>query len=260
MLNTVELDELELEIGCPLPPDYRKFISTFNGGAPTFPLFNLDNNIHAIHSFLRIKRGHPDDLCSVRNALSDTLDIKRFIPIARTVLGDMICMHLGTGAVSFWDHDQGPGTERFDRLKYIAESFSKFADELYAEEPRDTRDSLHALGKFGRPEELILELTSGRNLISADGYSVGEIAAMHGNLELFKTWIDFGRSAGRSLHIAAKNGRFLIIDYMISCGFDINELDRDGRTPLDVASWDDDYKQGLRRRGARTSSERNSKP
>ena len=254
-LATGDLAKAEARVGCVLPSDYRKFLLKWNGGPPIFPLFRMGSSIQTIQSFLRISTESTDDLLSARDALSDTIEAAKFIPIARTTCGDMVCLRLYDGAVFFWHHDQRPDAGEFDALYYLTESFTAFSDMLYAEESRETGDPVHRLGKNGGSTELAAAFASGRGLISKDGYSAGEIAAMHGNLDLFTAWLALGRPIGRSLHIAAMNGSFPIIDQLIGLGCDINKLDEKGKTPLDAASWNDDYKRELQSRGAKTSGE-----
>jgi hypothetical protein len=251
-----EFRQVEKTIGRTLPADYRDFLRQTNGGTPLYPLFKLGRSIQTLHDFMRIEQGSIYDLLQTRHVLSDRIDETVFLPIAETTFGDGVCLNLKTGAAYFWVHDQArdQASYVFDRMDYLAPSFTAFAEMLYAEVSRETRDPMHRLGKTGGREDLAAALATGQKLVTADGLSVGEIAAMHGNIELLDEWLKRGQPSGRTLHIAAMNGRMPAVDHLLSLGFDINQLDNNGKTPLDAASWEEEYAQELRRRGAKPSA------
>lgn len=141
-LSPADLDCIERELAITLPPSYRQFLLTYNGGQPSpaaFPIWGMPNNPYGIiHVFYGVdsKIDGCDLVWGYRVFSQDTPP--DLFPIARTPSGDEICVSLfgeDEGIVFLWDYynaPRDPGSR--EGLYFLASSFDGFLEGISSEE------------------------------------------------------------------------------------------------------------------------------
>lgn len=121
-LSDAEITEIEQELGVALPPDYKRFLSIWNGAT----LFYCD-----LEMWGRVKPHVTPDLCPAFDVGRDNQILREHVPAFRTHLfgiasysyGDVICLDLSdrtntSAAVRVWDHEERQVTgERWSSLR-----------------------------------------------------------------------------------------------------------------------------------------------
>lgn len=251
-LTEKDIRDLELCLGSSLPSDYRKFLIEYNGGTPSSPLYK-HKRIIEISTFLSVARGSVDDISQVREYVSDTVDVGRYLPVARTYAGNLFFLGLHCGKVFFWEHDQPPNESEFDTLILLENSFASFLGHLSQRPVSNNR--VDEVGREGDRNDLLVLIESGASLVNEFGHSVCEAAAKSNNVAVVAEWLNQGRDIGNSLHFAAMNGQFGVVDFLISKGYDINRINDKKQTPLDLSLWDPELISQIRARGGKRFSE-----
>lgn len=253
-ISASAVEELELLTGHALPLDYKLFLLKYNGGIPRYSHFKTKNVFLDITCFLTIEKGNVYDLLTTRMQISDRIDVDKYLPIAETGEGDMAVLGFMNGGIYFWQHDQAVRCDsEYDEMVYLSPSFSNFIDCLYA--PPSDEIEVDRIGKHGSVDEMNRYLATAGPVINKYGHSIGSIAIQSGNLRLVDEWYRQGRDVNDAMHIAAMNGIESVVDFLLKRGVDINILNAKGKTPLDVALWNDNYAAMLKKRGAKTSKE-----
>ena len=136
-LSMLAVRAMEARLGFKLPQDYANFMLAYNGGRPVpngFPIQGLENNpVGALQVFFGV--GLSAESCDVEwnYALFAEDGIKKFLPIACTGCGDIICLVVAgesKGAVVLWDAHVEAETPVADRIYPVAEDFTAFLQTL----------------------------------------------------------------------------------------------------------------------------------
>lgn len=125
------LTELEQQIGCVLPDDYRSFLIQHNGGEPERQILYVSgcNSDILIHYFLGIGRPRGDIqkwLAELDDDLNDT-----FLPIAFDPGGNALLMDKSSGKIYYWDSARhSPYSSDKNNAFEVANSFSDLLKKL----------------------------------------------------------------------------------------------------------------------------------
>jgi hypothetical protein len=98
-----KLEEYEDYIGQRLPEQLRKFIEKYNGGETQNTTFKSGN----VSSDLKVFYGVGPVKASLDRVKPLEADGIRYLPFASDSFGNEIVMDLSSGAVSFWNHEEG---------------------------------------------------------------------------------------------------------------------------------------------------------
>lgn len=126
------LDQLEIELGLPLPVEYRRFLLLHNGGRPAPNVFQTKNgSLEMVDWFLGLHEGEHDSLRKYVNCYKSRLP-SGLLPIAHDAGGNLICISVSTenkGWIYFWDHEKEAlerETPTYDNITLVAESLKDF--------------------------------------------------------------------------------------------------------------------------------------
>ena len=132
------LQQLETEVGSPLPNDYRRFLAETNGGHPEpskFVFLTPDGNSDsALRYFLTLNSG--EELYTIREYMDRYEDRfpKGVLPIACDSFGNVVLIDVAAkayGSVYFWDHEKESMDEpTWENVSDVAPSFTAFVDAL----------------------------------------------------------------------------------------------------------------------------------
>lgn len=219
-----------------LPADYVEFLSQTDGGRAQLNFKNAKCDIDIWVLFTAVEVPQQADV------YSDRLSTKHLLPVASTSAGDLVCLGRPSNKVFLWDHEQGLPDEGL----FLAKNFETFWRSLKVRvwEERYPSANWSALPK---------------DWVNETGLLICECAAIEGHLMVVQKCLEGGYPIGDALRYAAMNGGMEIVDALVAHGQDINHPDKEGRTPLDWASWDPDNVPPLRERGALTGAEMKGK-
>lgn len=227
-----DIEAVQRQVGR-LPADYAEFLRQTNGGRAGL-VFERPGLFVEIVDFNSCA-----ELPERAKLFSDRLRTKKFLPIASSTSGDLICVQMSSGAIVWWDHDLGgPG-----EVVPLAAGFEAFWQML---KPRVWEPFYDAENWRSLP----------RDWTSDSGNSICECAAIEGHADVVKQCLAEGYPIGFAMHYAAQNGHLQIVDLLIEHGVSINARNKNRKTPLDCASWDPDNVAPLRERGALRSTEK----
>jgi hypothetical protein len=119
---------IEGRIGCPLPVDYKAFLSAQNGGAPEINFLDTDDDAFQIECFNYLDE-KKEDIYDVEKASARASRAlgKEVVAIAPDGSGDQLVLRRvgGDWEVAWWRHDEGT-------CERVAASFSELLDRLTA--------------------------------------------------------------------------------------------------------------------------------
>lgn len=219
-----------------LPADYVEFLAQTNGGRAQLNFKNAKCDIDIWVLFTAA------EVPQQAGVYSERLSTKHLLPIASTSAGDLVCLGRPSNKVYLWDHDQGLPDEGL----FLTKNFETFWRSL---KPRVWEERYPSATWEALPKDWVNDT----------GLLICECAAIEGHLTIVQKCLERDYPIGESLHRAATNGRMEIVDALVAHGLNINQLDKEGMTPLDWASWDPDNVRPLRERGALTGAEMKGK-
>lgn len=154
-VNEEQLNAFEKANGFTLPADYRHYLLTANGAKPERDCFLIDSpqiaysdySISALYAF-----GGGDDpleqswpLANYYDLAEFADDLKPYLVIGDLSGGDLLLVHLETGQVCVFDHEEIDDLP-LGAIRIVAKDFSTFIRELMTEET--------LLAKTNTPDEL----------------------------------------------------------------------------------------------------------
>ncbi|PTL84233.1 SMI1/KNR4 family protein [Vitiosangium sp. GDMCC 1.1324] len=142
-LNAEDIKSFERNQTLTLPPPYKEFLLSTNGGRPERDLFTINglagNPFGRIHVFFGLN--DPVTSCNLDwnlNVFGDRIPAD-LLPIATTEGIDKICLLIAgsrTGAIFYWDGHARAGERN---LYFLANDFASFISSLYADEDSPRR-------------------------------------------------------------------------------------------------------------------------
>jgi len=137
-----EVARVEHTIGVAIPPEYRTFLFSSNGGFPepaNFPIVDSEGKVierNVIQSFYGVGTGHTySDLERKYRMFHDRVP-SNLLPIASDPGGNQICICVSGddfGKIFFWDHEreQEEGVApTYDNVLFVADGFRAFLASL----------------------------------------------------------------------------------------------------------------------------------
>ena len=137
-LRPQDLLDLESRLGVSLPAAYREFLLRNNVAVPESNSYDGGQDI-GVTSFFGISKNRLDDLIE-QNQIFGWRMPENILAIADGPCGNLICLHLITGEVYWWDHEQeaaafGDEEPSFDNMLLLASSFTEFLQRLQPFDP-----------------------------------------------------------------------------------------------------------------------------
>ena len=250
------LDESKIQMfedtvlrGVRFPKEYRAFMLKYNGGSPSPAIFK-NQYLQLIFPIGKTGTNLEREIKTFAFVLP-----KNVIPIALEGSGDYFCLDLSTGRTLLFDHelDYPDGVVALDQLKVLANTFDEVIENLNSEAAVEARSELaDGIARWGGENELQAYLNEGNDIeeVDADGLTLVQIAAIHGNIDITRACIDAGASLQGAIHYAAKFNKRKIIDILLENDVDINETNSDGKTPLACVRANPPLKKYLLEKGA----------
>jgi hypothetical protein len=134
-----DIRAIELKLNCRLPEDYRRFLTTANGGKPQERFFEITAgdrpSKETIRAFFAIG-GTPKqyDIMYQISQFSGRYP-EMLLAIGCDSFGNLLLLDLGAknnGAVYFWDHERESMNEpTWENISLVATSFQGFVDSLH---------------------------------------------------------------------------------------------------------------------------------
>ena len=124
-----DIARVEARFGCTLPAPYVAFLRQHNGGMPEPNEFvGIDpRDVARVDFFFIIEGDDKMNLIEEAAFFREYHDVpKSLLPIARTPMGDIICIGIGQkvhGAVFFWSHDHPVRDEAARLLAHDLDAF-----------------------------------------------------------------------------------------------------------------------------------------
>ena len=142
-IDNEAIEKFEKILGSSLPPDYREFLLSSNGGVPEKPVFRYLESGPYGESMVRHFFGlteKTDKSLSYKHEIyvSAKRMLGNMLPIACDPGGNIIVISVSgddKGSIYFWDHEQeGAGASpSYENLSLVSKSFSSFIDALEEE-------------------------------------------------------------------------------------------------------------------------------
>jgi hypothetical protein len=142
-IGLTDIGRFEAEIDANLPPEYRQFLLTFNGGKPEGNQFDVreaktNAGVNLFFGLLNTQR--EGDLLYERARMLDRVP-HNVLSIGNASCGNLVCLSLRTdtfGQIFFWEHEMEaeegePAT--FSNLFKVGNSFQQFFDGLKKFDP-----------------------------------------------------------------------------------------------------------------------------
>lgn len=123
-----EVSVVEALVVHPLPADYRDFLRSGNVYVPEENQFSRRDGKGKVAKFLGLSTQRDEDIRAVVETYADRVP-EHVLPIALAGGGNLLCLHLLSGAIYFWDHEAEAGegdAVDFSNLHYLTDSFSAF--------------------------------------------------------------------------------------------------------------------------------------
>lgn len=127
-LTPDEVDVVESLAMHPLPADYRAFLLSGNVYVPEENHFTARDVTGNVAKFLGLSTQRDEDIRAVVETYADRVP-PDVLPIALAGGGNLLCLHLLSGAIYFWDHEEEAGegdAVDFSNLHYVTDSLSAF--------------------------------------------------------------------------------------------------------------------------------------
>lgn len=145
-LLAAEVSKLEVQLGIPLPNQFKQFLLRNEGQHPYLDTCKVYGDISesqelysfSIRKFLQIKDNQKDDFLYNYNKYKAETPLPNLLPIAFDQFRNIMLISLTDGRIYFWDKesrvnekDIDPGIIKGDRLYYVAPDFNTFEERLY---------------------------------------------------------------------------------------------------------------------------------
>ena len=118
------IEEFERLAKYSFPDDFKKCVSSYNGGRPSLKTFDTDSaKERELKSFLSFNKDDRETVWKIYDWNKDDLS-DRYIPFAIDNFGNLICFDSDNNGVVFLDHDNLNSEQ-------IAKSFTEFMTVLY---------------------------------------------------------------------------------------------------------------------------------
>ena len=132
------LIDLDSRLGVSLPAPYRQFPLEYNVAVPECNSYDGGQHVSAT-TFFGVSPNPYDDLVE-QNLVYEGRMPQGVLAIADAPCRNLICLHLTTGAVYYWDHEQeaaafGYEEPSFDNMLLLAWSFTEFLQRLQPFDP-----------------------------------------------------------------------------------------------------------------------------
>lgn len=253
-----ELSHVEAMLRKSLPPIYRRFIQEHNGGNPDKPTFRRNGASEAFLEYIYPIGDVPGNLA--KRMLETKLPLG-LISIGKLGDGGRLCLQSDDDRIFIWHYDAVDEEMRItpaDVEEAAPDIFSFFAqlegEEALTEEDDPVAD-LAASGDIARLNEYVIRRGSLVGVTSNVGFSLLQEAILHEDFAFLESCLQHGAPMTRALHMAAQCNLPDAVEWLLSKGADINELDESGNTPLDVTSVGTGAELVLKNQGARRSRE-----
>jgi ankyrin repeat protein len=227
-----DLRAFEQRLGVQLPIDYRDFLLRNDGGMPSPSLVRgEDGSTTSIGLFLAIV----DVEDALRTRAPDDCVANGMLPVAESGGGDYFYLLLD-GGVYYWDHDVAPFDQfRHTDLPRVASSFGDLLDRLFGQEKKVS--SIEELGKgtVDQLERFVVDHDIDER--TDNGLTIARIAASAGNIAVLRRCAQLGADLQDAIGTAAMRGQREALEFLLSVGRSIDEVDRNGRTPIQNARF-----------------------
>ena len=212
-----EVAQLEEQIGCRLPDEYRTFMLKNNGGRPNKSIFkykeantlcgstikmffSIGKGEHTIEKARRIYEGRIPDIV---------------LPIASDSFGNIVCIGLqgrNRGKMYFWDHELE--LMRWNLNPIICTDFKDFLKRLEApkKEPITEYERMFVDGSI---DELKAKINMGMPLDGGKPQRGVVLAIIHNRADMLDILLSRGARKEGLLSLAAEYGRADIIEMLI---------------------------------------------
>jgi cell wall assembly regulator SMI1 len=145
------------ELGHPIPPSYRSFLTEHDGGVPVKDRFSFEHEDRTMHEVVQTFLGVAPPTSRHGMNLVDIVGLreafpKGVVPIADDPFGNHICLDGRDGRdgpVYFWDHEYEGEEADFANLYLIAPDLRTFLSLLH-EDPDPPRPRRRRRWLFGR--------------------------------------------------------------------------------------------------------------
>jgi len=230
-LTRFDFYRLELDMGAPVPEDYREFLITANGGFPEPELaFKWRLESRRLNAFWQLL---PDANQGIRNKLRYMREMRAdgILPIGGSADSDIGLLFKdkshGVVFVEYIYRDDFPiGAKAYP----LAESFTAFLNSLIVL----PLDPIVELAKHGTPEELAKYLEKGHSIDELSKHKLSLLceAIKFRNRALIEACLERKANLTKAMFIAVQNRQLEIITRLVAAGADVNEIDEYGETPL----------------------------
>jgi len=234
-LTEKDIRDFERWLEASLPPRYRNFLLTANGGHP----HKHELRECYVQGFYAITDASDNmslkvDIEKLMDELPDGI-----IPIGYTGIGDRVCLSIRDDKLYLWEHEKPYETSPVDLsdLMPLAKNIDELLDRLEGDEPPVPDDEISNLGRWGDVRLLDEYLKRGNDIndVSSTGSVMVLNAVYSGHLDFLRECVKRGailKNRGL-LHAAAFAMQFEIAEYLLGQGVDPNERNKHGLTPLD---------------------------
>jgi hypothetical protein len=257
-LEQARLAAFEQQLPAPLPPDYRAFLTEFNG-AEFDDCADLDEvpglaelfGLHDGPKFCRLDEMFHQAASSIPASL---------LLIGSDPFGNYFGLGLGgvgRGAVFFVDHENLPAG--VSSLPQVASSFSALLERVAADVAQRVPATTVTEAIERRDADALKALLEG----GRDGAGLVHRAVQTGHLEILRLVLEHGGDANERggiggetpLFVVAREDRGDMARLLLARGGDPNALHDDGGTPMEMASHSPEVLEILARAGARPTTD-----
>lgn len=231
-ISSKDIAELQESLGISFSEEYTDFLLKNNGGFPTPNIFKTKDG--AYETDLKVFYGVTDkkafDLESVNNIFKDRIPAG-FISIGGDSIGNQLIMD-GKDSLFLFDHET-------DEYFAVEDGILKFLSSLYSIEEEEATELEIAVQR----QDLAyfkMRLNEGYKIDQIQnefGRTVTQLAASQNKFKLLKFCVQNEGGLGGTVQLAASNNHVGVLEYVVSLGADINEVDElNHDTPLMLAS------------------------
>jgi len=225
-----------------LPLTYREFMKQQGGGVPE-PCWFIDPGRN-VQLFFALVFPLDSERMAAQQFVFPPPSQCGFVTIGTNAGGNYFLLHVATGEVYYWNHEQDDLPPVRNELLRVGSSIDDVIGQLtyWPGEGPATISEIECVGSEGDVADVEqLARRDGIDALNEDGLRVAEIAARDGNLPVLKRCIELGSGIRHLLHFAASGEDVEIVEYLLQQGAGINDRDKQGRTPLDRALYQGMY-------------------
>lgn len=244
-ISEQEIRIFESEIGTQLPNQYRDFLLEYNGGSLAGEVSYKSE--FELLGFLELSA---DTDLGLRRAWVDFQELmpEGLLPIAVDIGNEpiMISLRADSSGVIYLGSGTSGGLQEELVVKEIEPNFECFLNELVSFEK--SYDSIEITAQNGGVSELDVLNESGWSIDdkSVNGLTLIQEAIKYGNVKLMDELISRKAHLEGTLHIAAINKRYDLIQKLYEGGADLHEEDESGSKPYEDIYDDDEDSEKTR--------------